>query len=107
MARMPSIKNDILQSGVKSGTVFQKQKEKNKKDGFIPIWPIHSAVAPSLISSIVGRGKREGEREGQAEGLGVCNKIYHNCNQKMTNKLIEEGQQYIFGGANQLYYKEA
>lgn len=37
-------------------------------------------MAPSLISSIVGRGKREGEREGQAEGLGVCNKIYHNCN---------------------------
>lgn len=46
----------------------------------------------------------EGEREGQ--GIGECDKTYHNFNYKVSNKLIEEGQQYIFGGTNQLYYKE-
>ena len=40
--------------------------------------------------------------EGEGERLGGCNKIYG------TNKykLIEKGQQCIFGGTNQLYYKE-
>ena len=63
-----------------------------------------------LISCIFGQGKRiEGEGKTENPYLGDGANIYHNFdyrNRNGTYKLIAEDQQCIFGGTNQLYYKE-
>ena len=70
----------------------------------IPLWLISTGL--TALDNLFGKEKRGKNME---KGGKLSLKIYRNCNYRnrsRTNKLIEPGNQCIFGGTDQLYYKK-